>query len=93
VKHRAHGDFRLPEADIADDQAIHRRILLQIFRDFADGAALIRRQRIRKRVFETFRQGGIRRRVRISHGLQSLQVHDHLIHHQTTDGRLGLLFS
>ena len=98
VHHRlergAHGDFGLAVADIAAQQAIHRRRRLHVALDVGDRRALIGRQLVRKGVLELLlpvRVGG--KRVAgdgLARGVELQQLLGHVAH-GLLDARLGLL--
>ncbi len=62
LERRAHGNFRLTEAHVAGDQAIHRDLFFHVSLDFVDGRQLIRGLRERERVLELVLPRGVPRK-------------------------------
>jgi hypothetical protein len=52
LERRTHGDLGLAVADVAAEQAVHRRGRFHVLLDVGNGSRLIRRQFVRKRALE-----------------------------------------
>ena len=97
VHHRlergAHGDFRLAVADVAAQQAIHRRRRFHIVLDLGDRRGLIDRQLVRERRLELFLPVRVGRERVAGNGfalrIELEQLFGHVAH-RLLDARLGL---
>ena len=94
LERRAHRDFGLAVADVAAEQAVHRRRRLHVALDVGDGVLLVGRQLVLERVVELLlpvRVGAERvARHGLARGVELEQLLGHVAH-RLLDARLGFL--